>query len=518
MTHASRGIIGSIVAAALLAGGAYVVRNRLAGLVASLGGDGAAGMREPEGGTAGHDPSAHASAPFAGPAPRAGFALDARRRQLIGVRTAPVERRSMARTIRAVGNVRADETRLTEINLKVDGWIRELHVSEHGQRVQQGDPLFTLYSPDLLVSQQEYLLALETRDVLRASQVSDAREYADRLVEAARERLVLWDLDPGELQGIEESRTPRQAVVFRAPAAGYVIEKRALQGMHVEPGQTLYQLADLSVVWVEAAVYEQDLSLVGMGTRGRVTVDAYPGESFAARVVHIHPTLDEQTRSVLVRLVLDNPRDRLKPGMYAQVELTGQAAEGLVIPPDALVDTGRRQLVFVAEGDGYFAPRDVTVGRRLADGIEVTSGLEAGELVASGATFFLDSESQLRAALQGLEAPVPDAADAPAGRLAIVFRSDPDPPRAGRNGFEVSVRGEAGAPFVDGQVRVTFFMPAMPAMNMPAMRATASLAHEGGGVYRGAGNVPMAGNWQVTVDVEREGRRLGGQQFTIVAR
>ncbi len=512
MRQPLRVIVGGAVAAALLAGGAYVGRDRLARV---------AGIDQPAAGTAGHGPSAHVPEPIAGPAPRAGFALDARRRQLIGVRTTPVERRSMARTIRAVGNVRVDESRLTEISLKVDGWIRELHVSEHGQHVHQGDPLLTLYSPDLLASQQEYLLALETRDALDGSQVSDAREYAGRLVEAARERLVLWDLDPSELQAIEASRAPRQAVVFRAPAAGYVIEKRAIQGMHVEPGQTLYQLADLSVVWVEAAVYEQDLSLVAMGTRGRVTVDAYPGESFAGRVVHVHPTLDEQTRSVLVRLVLDNPRDRLKPGMYAQVELTGPAAEGLVIPPDALVDTGRRQLVFVAEGDGYFSPRDVTVGRRLADGIEVTSGLEAGELVASGATFFLDSESQLRASLQSLEAPVPDAADAadaPAERLAIVFRSDPDPPRAGRNAFEVSVRGEAGAPLVDGQVRVTFFMPAMPAMNMPAMRESASLAHEGGGVYRGTGTVPRAGNWQVTVDVAREGRRIGGEQLTVAVR
>jgi Cu(I)/Ag(I) efflux system membrane fusion protein/cobalt-zinc-cadmium efflux system membrane fusion protein len=485
--------------------------------MASFGTDESAGMGEPA--TVG-ERTGVARAPdlASGPAPRAGVTLDARRRQLIGVRMTPVERRSVARTIRAVGNVRADETRLSEINLKVDGWIRELYVSETGQPVRAGDALFTLYSPDLLVSQQEYLLALEARDVMRASQVPDAREYADRLVEAARERLALWDLDPGELQAIDESRVPRQAVVFRSPTTGYVLEKTVVQGRHVVAGQSLYQLADLSVVWIEASVYEQDLSLVRMGTRGVVRVDAYPGESFAARVVHIHPTLDEQTRSVGVRLTLDNPGGRLKPGMYAHVDLIGPAAAGLVIPPDALVDTGRRQLVFVAEGDGYFAPRDVTIGRRFEDGVEVLSGLAEGEQVAAGATFFLDSESQLRAAVQGFEASAPAAAGSEVERLAITFGSEPDPPRTGRTTFEVSLRTATGAPLVDAQVSVTLFMPAMPAMSMPAMRERASLAHEGGGVYRGTGTVPMAGSWQVTVDVEREGQRLGGQQSTLVAR
>lgn len=450
--------------------------------------------------------------------PRAAIRLDPRRQQLIGVRTAPVERAPMAKTIRTIGSVRYDETRLADVNLKIEGWIRELYVDYTGQPVREGDPLFTLYSPALLTTQQEYLLALETREQLQASQIADAREHADRLVESARQRIALWDLPLDQLDALEDTRQAQAEVTFRSPVTGYVIEKPAVQGMHVMPGQTLYRVADLSVVWVEADVYEQEIPLVSAGQAATVTLDAYPGERFTGRVVYIYPFVEENTRSVKVRLELPNSRERLKPGMFANVELEAPIGMSTTIPANALLDSGTRRLVFVSEGDGYFQPREVTVGLRLGERVQILEGLEAGELVATGATFFLDSESQLRASVQAFE-PGPSVDGAASGeRLVIAFRSDPDPPRTGDSTFEVSVRDPGGQPIVDADVSVVLFMAAMPSMNMPAMRDETALQAIGDGVYRGTGQVTMGGRWDVTVNVSKDGERLGSSQFAVVAR
>jgi Cu(I)/Ag(I) efflux system membrane fusion protein/cobalt-zinc-cadmium efflux system membrane fusion protein len=445
--------------------------------------------------------------------------IDLRRRQLIGVRTARVERTEAVKTIRAVGIVRHDETRLADVNLKVDGWVRELYVDYTGAFVRKGQPLFALYSPDLVTTQNEYLLALATRDRVRTSEVADAREYADRLVESARRRLQLWDLPADELAALEQRRAPRTSVVFRAPVSGYVIEKHVLPGMRVAAGQTLYRIADLGVVWIEADVYEQDLALVRPLRRAAITLEAYPGERFHGRVIYIHPLVDERTRTARVRFELRNRGLRLKPGMYAHVELQAPLGRVLTVPADAVVDSGVRQIAFVAQGDGRFEPREVRIGQRLEERVQVLEGLEEGEVVASGATFFLDSESQLRAALQRYAAPAPaETGRAAPPQLDIAFRSRPDPPRTGSNTFEVTVRERDGQPVTDAEVAVVFYMPPMPAMNMPAMRSEARLAHAGGGAYRGTGEIQMAGRWEVSVVVSRGGRRIGTRQLTIVAR
>lgn len=451
--------------------------------------------------------------------PRAPVNLDLRRQQLIGVRTAPVERANMAKTIRAVGTVRYDETRLADVNLKLEGWIRDLYVDYTGKLVQRGDPLFTLYSPELLTTQQEYLLALKTRDQLRQSQVPDALERADRLVDAARQRIALWDLPADQIRALEETREAPTEVTFRSPVTGYVIEKPALAGMHVTPGQTLYKIADLSRVWIEADIYEQELLLVRVGQSATATLDAYPDERFTARVIYIYPFVEENTRTVRVRLELANRGGRLKPGMYANVALETPIGMSTTVPANALLDSGTRQLVFVAEGDGYFQPRDVTVGQRLGDRVQILAGLKEGEVVAMGATFFLDSESQLRASAGAFEAPPALAEGGGAGeRLEITFRSDPDPPRTGDSTFEVAVRDPQGQPVTDADVSVTLFMPAMPSMNMPAMKSDATLRPVGDGVYRGTGQVMTAGRWDVTVNVNKDGQRLGSRQFAVVAR
>ncbi|OLC50549.1 MAG: hypothetical protein AUH43_04675 [Acidobacteria bacterium 13_1_40CM_65_14] len=467
----------------------------------------------------------HPTSPAARPAqpaaatPRTGVTIDPRRQQLIGVRTVAAKRAEMTELVRTVGVVQYDETRVTDVNLKVEGWIRELYVDYTGQLVTRGQPLFTLYSPDLLATEHEYLLALKTRDQMQSSQIADARVRADTIVAAARQRLALWDLSADQLQALEQTRQPQAAVTFRSPAGGYVTEKQVLKGAHVTAGQSLYRIADLSVVWIEADVYENDVSLVRLGQHATVTLDAYPGERYAGRVVYIYPYVNQQTRTNKVRYEFANGRGRFKPGMYANVELSVSAGAGVTVPANAVLDSGKEQIVFVAQGDGYFEPRRVKVGRRLGADVQIVDGIKTGEQVATGATFFLDSESQLRASLQGYEAaPAPAPAAGPRQQLDITLRSQPDPPKAGENQFEATVKDSAGKPIDDAQVTVQFFMAAMPTMNMPAMRSEVKLLPVGGGVYRGTGNVMIAGRWDVTVSVARNGQRLGSKQMTVVAR
>jgi len=515
-------LVAAIVAIAVaVAATAYVFRSHLGGvplvgrLVAPQIDVGAGPLSRADIPTASGVPAPTAEAP------RGDVTIDARRQQLIGVRVAPVQRTLLSATVRTTGVVRYDETRQTDVNVKLDGWIRDLYVDYTGEAVQRGERLFTLFSPDLLATQNEFLLALKNREQMQASQVADAREYAERLVDAARQRLALWDLSPDQVATIEQTRQPLSAVTFTAPATGFVVEKQAVRGMHVMPGQTLYKIADVSVVWIEADVYEQDISSVRVGAPATVTLDAYPGQNFAGRAIYIYPYVEENNRTAKVRMQFGNPGGRLKPGMFAHVELRGASGRALTIPADALLDSGREQIVFVAEGEGMFSPRQVTAGRRTADEVEITKGLKEGEQVATGAAFFLDSESQLRAGLQNYESPagVPSSTtSAPAERLSITFRPQPDPPRTGESMFEVTVRDSSGKPVADADVTTTLFMPAMPTMNMPAMRSETKLAPAGDGVYRGTGQVVMGGRWDVTVNVSKGGRRLGTGQFALTAK
>jgi RND family efflux transporter MFP subunit len=449
---------------------------------------------------------------------RGDVTIDPRRQQLIGVKTVPVTRETVDQTVRAAGVVRYDETKQADVNVKVEGWIRDLHVDFTGQPIQRGQPLFTLYSPDLLNTQNEYLLALKTRDQMQQSTIADARERADSLVASARQRLLAWDLPAEDLRTLDETRQAVDAVVFRAPVSGFVIEKQAVKGLHVMPGQSLYKVSDLSVVWVEAEVYESELAAVRVGDAATVTVGAYPGERFAGRAIYIYPYVDDKTRTNRVRVQLANRGGRLKPGMYANVELKSRGRSGLVVPANAVLDSGTEQVVFVAQGDGLFQPRNVTIGRRLGDSTEILEGLKEGDQVATGASFFLDSESQRRASLQGYEASAaPSIAVVPAG-TQIAFRTLPDPPKTGENQLEATVKDAQGHPIDDAGVTVQFFMPAMPTMNMPAMKSDAKLASAGGGVYRGSGQVMMAGHWNVTVTVTQGGKEVGQKTLTLTAK
>ncbi|MEO8071255.1 MAG: efflux RND transporter periplasmic adaptor subunit, partial [Acidobacteriota bacterium] len=422
-------------------------------------------------GMSGVSPPAPLSPTGPAAAPRGDVSIDPRRQQLTGVRTTTVKETSDAPTIRAVGAVRYDEHRLADINLKVEGFIRELYVDTTGQVVSLGAPLFSLYSPDVLNTANEYVLALKTRDQVQQSEVADARERADQLVAASRQRLALWDVSPDQIRALEQSRIPTADVTFHSPARGVVVEKSAVKGMHVMPGQTLYRIADLSVVWVEADVYERDVPAVRVGARAAVSIDAYPGERFDGRVLFIYPYVDEKTRTNKVRFEFPNRGGRLKPGMYANVELTGRARRGLVVPSNALLDSGTEQIVFVSTGDGHFEPRRVKAGARVGEDVQILEGLKAGEDIVTAAAFFLDSESQLRAAVQGFEAPQTNPQTTGSSPvLDIAFRVQPDPPKVGENTFDVIVKDDKGQPVADAEVTVQLFMAAMPSMNMPASR------------------------------------------------
>jgi multidrug efflux pump subunit AcrA (membrane-fusion protein) len=466
-------------------------------------------------GTTGHD--SHVAQSEDDTPPRDSVSLDTRRQQLIGVRTVRVERAPMALEIRAPGTVAYDETRQVEINTRVDGWIRDLYADYTGRAVRRGEALFTLYSPDLVAEQNDYLLALRGRSKLPGSDPGGLSEYADRLAAAARERLTRLEMSDAEIDEVARTGRPAETVTFRSPADGVIVEKAALRGMRVTAGQMLYRLADLSTVWVEGEIYETDLPMVRTGIRVSVSVQAYPNRTFAGRVGYVYPVVTQETRTARVRVVLGNPDGLLKPNMLATVLLQPSPSRALVVPADALVDTGTQQLVFVAEDEGRFTPREVRVGRRSPGQVELSSGVKEGDKVAASATFFLDSESQLRGALQNYEPSQAAQAAGPLGAFDITFRTEPNPPRPGENTIIVAVKDANGQPVADAAVNVVMFMPPMPSMNMPAARSDTKLLASGGGLYRGTAEIMIPGRWNVTVNVARAGKQLGVRQFAVVA-
>ncbi len=329
--------------------------------------------------------------------------------RLAGVRTAAAVRDSVVRDVRAVGVVRADETRMHQVNTRVSGWVEELFVAFTGQAVRAGDPLLRLYSPELLASQEEYLQAREAARRLADSPLEEARRGARELAEAARERLLLYDVPESLLPEIERTGAPQHSVTLRANASGYVTGKGISAGARVEPGTTLFVIADLARVWVEADVYEYEAPLVARGAPAVVTLPYDPAFRREARVSYVYPTLDPATRTLRVRVELPNPDLALRPGMFANVEIRAEAAAGVVIPDDAVLDTGTRRIVFVETAPGTFAPREVAVGIRAGGRAQVLSGVAEGEAVVVRANFLLDSESRIRAVVEGAaSAPRPE--------------------------------------------------------------------------------------------------------------
>ncbi len=322
------------------------------------------------------------------------------KQQMIGVRTVKAAMRPMHRVIRTVGRIEYDEKKLATANTKIEGWIEKLHVDYVGRHVQKGEPLAEIFSPELVATQQEFLNTLRWAN--QGKGLADERtatlliKDAQTLLEAAKERLRLWDISDEQIQKIETTGKPIRTLTVYSPAGGYVLQKMAVQGMRVMPGEKLFDIVDLSSVWIVADIYEYELPLIKVGQQARIGLSYFPGKEFTSPVDYIYPSLASDTRTAKVRFTIPNPDGALKPQMFTNVEIKINLGNRLAVPSEAIIDTGVRQIAYIDKGDGYFEPREVTTGLKVDELVEVTGGIKAGEKVASSANFLIDSEAQLK--------------------------------------------------------------------------------------------------------------------------
>lgn len=350
--------------------------------------------------------------------PASTIRIDAVTIQNMGVRTAPVRTAALSKSIRALGTVTYDETKIYAVNVKFNGWIEKLYVDFVGESVKKGQPLFDIYSPELVSAQEEYLLAVQQMEGLAQSDYPSVRRNAETLLHAATQRLQYWDLAEAQIARLKKSGVARKALTIYSPASGVVIKKEALPGHLVKAGMHQYEIADLSRVWVDVEVYEYELPYVKKGMSVEMELSYLPGKLFKGEVLFIYPFLNPKTRTVKLRLAFDNHEGQLKPDMYANVFLESTIADNaIVIPQEAVIDSGVRKLVFVSRGEGKFEPRDIKLGIEGTDNTyQVLEGLKAGEEVVVSAQFMFDSESRLREAIQKmLDAKALSAAPGSAG-------------------------------------------------------------------------------------------------------
>ena len=346
---------------------------------------------------------------------RAAVMIPADRRQLLGVQSEVLKRGSLSRSIRTVGRIVPDERLLHHVHTKYDGFIEHVYVDFIGKFVKKGEPLLSIYSPDLFATQQEYLLAIKgARELSRNQGEASARGTA--LVEAVRQRLLLWDIRPEEIATLEREGVPRREVDLYSDENGYVLAKVALHGMRVTPADSLFDIADLSRVWVMADVYEADLSAIRLGMQAVVETPSAPGRLLRGPVTFISPTVEASTRTTKVRIEIGNPGGLLKPDMFADVSLNIDLGSALLVPEGAIIDAGARKLAFVDLGEGRYEPRELTLGAKAESGFVVLAGLAEGEKVVVAANFLIDSESSLRAAVQSMKSS--SASSPPAAAMA----------------------------------------------------------------------------------------------------
>jgi Cu(I)/Ag(I) efflux system membrane fusion protein len=500
--------------------------------------------------------------------PSGAVAIPAVARQLIGVRSASAAYRTLTQEIRTVGTVGYDERGLTQVTLKISGWVREVFVNSIGRPVRKGEALFTFYSPDLLASQDEYLLALRTQARLATSPLDEAKANAASLVTSARERLRLWDLTDAQITALERRGKAEPALTIYAPSSGIVLKREALPGKYVEPGTTLYEVADLSRVWISADIYESEVAAVKLDQPISVSFAAYPGETFHGSMAYIYPSLNAEARTVRVRFELPNPGLKLKPGMYGNVTLQTDAAKALVVPKEAVLETGLRQLVFMDRGQGRYEQTLVKLGRRNQDEVEVMEGLKEGDRIVTSANFLLDAESKLTSAssmqammgrigmgdwqmsgayegkmegMVGMEGmgdmkgmPMGDmkgmegmkgmdnmpgmemgsnkgmagAGIRQAAGISLTLKTSPENPKAGNVLLKLTLNDQAGKPVTNAQVLFVYTMP-MPGMTDSKVTAR----HTKDGRYEGTVMFGMGGTWVVTANVTIPGKPAIAEKY-----
>lgn len=325
--------------------------------------------------------------------------ITAQKQQLIGVQYGQAALRPLVRTIRAVGRLSYDETKITHIHTKFDGWISKVYVDFTGQLIRKGQPLFTVYSPELVSTQQEYLIAKRAHKYLSDAPYAEVSEGANSLLDSARERLKLWDISDAQIDELDKTGKVQRDLTMYSPVNGFVLDRKAFENVRVTADTDLYTIADLSTVWANAEVYEYEVPYVRLGQKAIMSLSYYPGEAFKGKVSYIYPQLDTMTRTLKVRLDFPNSEFKLKPDMYADIQLQIDYGTKLVVPQDAVLDSGTEQVVFVARGDGYFEPRKVEVGPKIDDSVVILSGLKAGEKIVTSGNFLVDSESRLKTAM-----------------------------------------------------------------------------------------------------------------------
>jgi RND family efflux transporter MFP subunit len=446
------------------------------------------------------------------------------RRQLIGLKFAAVVRKDVSDRLETTGNIEADERPQGYVQTRFAGWIERVFANSTYQYVHRGQPLFTIYSPDLMSTESEYLLAVEARKRVKDSIVADVTDDASSLVDSAAERLKLWGVSPREIARLERERTVRRAVEIDSPMTGYIVERNALPNMYVQPDTRLFTITDLSKVWIYAAVFQDEIGKVRQGDPATVTVDSYPGTSFDGRVDFIQPQIDPMTRTAKVRCELNNPTGQLLPGMFAHVALDLPMGEQTVIPDSAVLRTGTHNVAFIDRGDGYLTPAEVELGQHVSNEFIVLRGLAAGQQIVSSANFLIDSESQLQAAAGAFVPPPPGVGANAVGPTAetipeasIEFTSDPNPMVRGHNKVIVTLRDSKGAPISGAQVTVSFYMAAMPAMGMAAMRAQGTADDQGNGTYAANIELPSGGTWSLTITATKQGRPIATKQMDVSA-
>ncbi|HEV2385630.1 MAG TPA: efflux RND transporter periplasmic adaptor subunit [Candidatus Acidoferrales bacterium] len=472
--------------------------------------------RAPATSTASSPPSAPAPAEV----PLAPVQISPQRLQSIGLKTGKVERKLVEDEILTSGNVAVDETKLAYVQVRFSGYIQKVFVDATYQYVRRGQPLFTIYSPDLVATEREYLVAKQNQEQVAQSTVPGVASGAASLVNAAAERLAQWGIPRREIARLESTGQVQQELEIDSPVSGFITEREALPNKYAQPDTRLYTVADLSTIWVFAQVFQNELGRLKVGDAANLNVDTYPGRTFAGRVDFIYPDVDMSTRTARVRLVLPNPDLKLTPGMFVNVDLKLPMGEHVVIPAAGVLQTGTKEIAFVDHGDGNLEPREIQLGARVGDDFIVLKGLKEGETIVTSANFLIDSESQLQAALGSFMPPPPGAGVAAAMNVpqnSIAFSSVPSPPAKGSDTFRVKLADSRGTGIAGAQVQVLFLKPAMPEMGMAAQRVEFTLADKGGGIYEGQGNLPSAGNWQVSIAARRAGQVIASKQLSVSA-
>lgn len=447
--------------------------------------------------------------------------LTPERMQSIGVKTGTVEYKQLSDDIRATGTVDIDQRLLSYVQVRFPGYIRKVFADATYQYVRKGEPLFTVYSPDLVATQQEYLLAEQNQKVLQSSTVDGVAAGARTLSAAAEQRLAQWDVPASEIAKLKETGKPVTDLTIYSPVSGFITERNALPNLYVEPSTRLYTVADLSRVWVNAQIFQDDIGRLKPGDSAAITVDAYPGRIFTGRIEEILPQVDMATRTVSVRLAIANPSLKLKPGMFVNVDIKSNLGRQLVVPASAVFQSGTRQMVFLNHGNGNLGPKEISVGPRVGDDFIVLKGLEAHQSIVASASFLIDSESQLQAAAGSFAPPPPgagsNAINASATQVNVDFSSVPNPPNKGNNMFRVQLTGPGNTPVTGASVTIGFYMAAMPAMGMAAMNTNTTLTDKGNGLYEGNGTLGSGGTWLVTITAQKSEQTIATKQLRVNA-